>query len=807
MTKPCITFAFILLGMVFSHAQGSSLSGTVRTAAGEPLPGATIFLPGLERGTAADSMGAYRLDDLPPGNHRLRVSFVGYEPHEQALRLSADQDRRLDIRLEEAGLALDELIVSATRADARTPMTFQELEKEELEARNLGIDAPFLLRYTPSAVVTSDAGAGIGYTGIRIRGTDPTRINITINGIPLNDAESQGVFWVNMPDFLSSVEDIQIQRGVGSSTNGAGAFGATINLNTNELHREAYGELNGSAGSFNTWRGNIRLGTGLIADRFTLEGRLSTITSDGYIDRASADLQSYYLSGAWVGEKSLLRINAFSGQEVTYQAWYGVPRDSLATNRTYNPAGTERPGEPYDNQVDNYRQDHYQALFSQEIGTDWNLNLALHYTRGRGYFEEYQADEPFSAYGLSDPVLGGDTIRQTDLIRRLWLDNHFYGGTYGLQWTPQDRLDFTLGGGYHIYEGRHYGEVIWAEYAADIPEGYRFYDNDARKTDFNIFGKARIELVPDLFGYLDLQYRRVTYRFLGLDDDLSSVEQEVDLHFFNPKLGVLYQLAPRQDLYASIAVAQREPNRNDYVDSPPEQRPQPEQLYNLEAGYRGRWGRAAFEANGYLMYYRDQLVLNGQLNEVGAYTRINVPRSYRLGLELVGGYQFSEAWALQGSATFSRNRILAFTEFIDLYDENFDYQGQQAVAREETNLSFSPAIIAAGELSWRPLRRPRHELEVVLNGKYVSRQYIDNSSDADNAIDPYFFSDLRLAYTLKPGFLKALTFSLLVQNLFDAEFETNAWSYRYRVGEEEFVDQGFYPQAGINFLGGVKVVF
>jgi iron complex outermembrane receptor protein len=775
------------------------------------MPAANVLLTETNIGTSTDADGNFSLTNLKAGSYTLRISYLGYQPFRKEINLREGEQRELEIRLDRKSETFDPAIVSATRAGEKTPMTYTNISKEELERRNLGQDVPFLLRYAPSVVVTSDAGTGIGYTGIRVRGTDPTRINVTINGIPLNDAESQGVFWVNMPDFASSVDDVQLQRGVGTSTNGAGAFGATLNLNTSELKPDAYARLSGSVGSFNTWKGNVQFGTGLLADKFTIDGRLSHISSDGFIDRATADLNSYYLSAAWVGNKSQLRFNTFSGHEITYQAWYGVPRDSLATNRTYNPAGTQKPGEPYEDEVDNYRQTHYQALFSQQIGQDGLLNLALNYTRGKGFFEQYIAGASFADYQLPPVTTGSDTITNTDLVQRLWLDNHFYGGTWSMAWNPAGFLsDFTLGGGYYIYEGLHFGELIWAQFTPQAEKDFRFYENDARKTDFNIYGKATLDLAPRLYGYLDLQYRRVTYNFLGIDNDLSPLDQQVELNFFNPKLGLLYDLGNEKEIYASFAVAQREPNRIDFTESPPNNRPVPEKLYDTEAGFRWNGGNALFEATGYFMYYRDQLALSGQLNEVGAYIRENIDKSYRLGIELVGGWQPVEAFRLEGNATFSQNRVIAFNEFVDVYDGDFNYLGQEQIERENTDLSFSPPVISGLTLEWIPVREAgklNQRFSVALLNKYVGRQYIDNTSDENNVLDPYFFSDLQLRYRLQPGWMKGLEFNLLVRNLWDAEFETNAWSYRYRFDEQLLVDQGFFPQAGINFLLGLTLDF
>ncbi len=786
-----------------------TLTGTVFDEAGTPMPGANVVLPKLQSGSAADADGRYVIPDVPAGTYTLSVSYLGYTDFRKTVTIPEGvTSKEVDIRLQPSGVDLGEVTVQATRANDRTPMTFVNLDKEDLEVNNLGQDVPYLLRWTPSAVVTSDAGAGVGYTGIRIRGTDPTRINVTINGIPLNDAESQGVFWVNMPDFISSTSDVQIQRGVGTSTNGAGAFGATINLNTSRVQQEPRAQINASVGSFNTFKRNVQFSTGLLKDHFTIDGRLSKITSDGYIDRASADMESYYLSGAYVSDRTMLRFNTFSGHEITYQAWNGVPAELVDDwdTRTFNSAGTEKPGEPYEDEVDNYRQTHYQLLFNQELGRSWNTNVALHYTQGQGFFEQYKADQDLAEYGFETQTIDGDL---PDLVRRLWLDNDFYGGVYGLN-LEQDRLDFTLGGGFHVYEGGHFGEIVWSELAEGLTPDEEYYNNDARKVDLNVFGRLNYELLPGLRGYLDLQFRQVDYSFLGLNRDGASVDQNETLSFFNPKAGLQYAWSDRTSVYASFAVAHREPNRNDYVESTPDSRPDPEQLLDTEVGFKKQFDRGAFEAVGYYMYYNDQLVLNGELNDVGAATRINVDQSYRLGLELVGGYQLAENLDLQATMTLSRNKIADFTQFVDVFLDDGGFT-QEEQSYTDTDLSFSPEMIAAGELTWHPFRNAagfdQQDLSMSFMSKYVGRQYLGNTSDPDNIIEPYFFSDVRLRYALDEVLTNRVEVTLLVQNIFNARYETNGWSYRYISGGEEFLSRGYYPQAGRNFLAGVTLSF
>ncbi len=805
-----LSLIILCLTAVFSQAQ-TKIQGNLTDETGAPIVGANVLLVESRQGAATDLSGNYRIEGVAAGTYTLSISYVGYQSLQQQLEVPAGESSlQRDVQLSARIFNLQGLTVTATRASEKTPMTYTNLGKEELEARNLGQDAPYLLRWTPSAVVTSDAGTGIGYTGIRIRGSDPTRINVTINGIPLNDAESQGTFWVNLPDFISSANDVQIQRGVGSSTNGAGAFGASINLNTAKLHEEAYGNVNLGAGSFNTLRRNVTFGSGLLNNKFTLDGRLSRITSDGYVDRGSADLNSYFLSGAYIGKQSSLRFNLFSGHEITYQAWNGIPASFVddPEMRTFNSAGTDKAGEPYENEVDNYRQTHYQLLYDSELNDNWQLSWALHYTEGRGFFENYEGDADMTSFSLNPVEIGGETIEESDLIQRRWLDNDFYGGVFTLQHQSTDKkVTTTVGGGYNIYEGLHFGEVIWARFASESEWGDRYYENDAEKKDFNIYTKLNYELAEGLNAYVDLQYRAVDYSFLGFNDQLENVTQQASLNFFNPKAGIWYQLSPQSEMYLSFAVANREPNRNDFTENPISAVPKPERLYNTELGYKWQHEKVAFGANFYYMSYQDQLVLNGQINDVGEYVRVNVDNSYRAGLELVAGVALGKQLNLDVNATFSDNKVKSFTEFIDQYDENFNWLGQQAVERKNTALAFSPAVISAANLTWNAVEEARQQLSFNLTGKYVGKQYIDNSGDTSNALDPYFFSDIGVKYSVQTKDLKDISIRLLVRNITDNLYETNAWSYRYQFGNDTLVDQGFYPQAGINYLLGLSVSF
>lgn len=780
----------------------------------EPLPGANILIKSLSRATVTDIEGFFSIENLPEGMFQIEISYVGYQNYTQNVAVPLSDE--LIIALRESVAITDELLVTATRASENTPTTFSTISNKEIDKINLGQDLPFLLNQTPSVVVTSDAGAGVGYTGIRIRGSDNTRTNVTVNGVPINDSESHGVFWVNMPDLASSIENIQIQRGVGTSTNGAGAFGASINVQTNTLQSEPYAQIDNSFGSFSTRKHTVSAGTGLINDLFAVDLRLSAINSDGYIDRARSDLKSYYLAAGYYGEKTMLKAIAFSGREETYQAWYGTPESRLnndeeamrqhAINEGYSEeqlqnllnSGRTYNFYTYDNEVDNYQQDHYQLHLSQEIIPNLDFNSALHYTKGRGYFEQYRADESLEDYGLDLIVTGEDTITSTDLIRRRWLDNDFYGFTYGLQYNPK-RLSLTLGGGYNIYKGDHFGEIIWARFASSSEIRDRYYDNDATKTDFNVYLKGNFELTDKLFVYGDLQYRAITYEAFGADNDQQPIDLNENFNFFNPKFGLMYSLDDYTNVYASYAIANREPVRNDFIDAPQGQKPEHETLRNIEAGIKGNKTAFSYAINYFLMDYHNQLVLTGELNDVGSTVRTNVANSYRTGLELNAAYKISEKFMISGNVALSRNKIRNFDETVYDYTEGFDIVTNQF---EDTDISYSPAIIAGGEVRVNPFKG----FEINLFPKYVGEQFLDNTSNEEREIEGYFVSDLRLAYSFSTKWSKEIGLNLVVNNILDAKYVSNGFTYSYIYGSE-ITENFYYPQAGINFMAGLSLKF
>lgn len=790
MNRILILLLVFSAGFVSGFGQ-NTITGNVVSESGETLIGAHVeVFPGGVVATT-DSDGFFEVVGLENNTYRLVATYLGYKPFEISLDLEGDINIQLELR--ESAVVTDELVVEGVRATENSATTYTNLGEEDIAKNNTGQDLPFLLQMTPSAVITSDAGHGIGYTGMRIRGSDGTRINATINGIPLNNAESQGAFWVNLPDFLSSVNSLQIQRGVGTSTNGAGAFGASVNLSTNSLKSDPYIELNNGIGSFNSIKNTVSVGSGLINDQFVLDARLSRISSDGYIDRASSDLKSYYLSGGWYKDRQILRFNIISGKEKTYQAWNGVPEDKLDTDRTFNEF-------TYEDQTDNYTQTHYQVHYSRQLTSRWNWNLSLNYTPGEGYYEEYKEGEAFSGYNLTPISIGDSIIDQTDLIRRRWLDNHFYGFTTHTSWYPTQNLDITAGGGFFQYSGLHFGEIVWAKYAADSEIYDRYYENDALKNDGNIYLKANLEAGEGTF-YGDLQLRSVYYSFLGLNRNGESVEQDADLLFFNPKVGYTHTFNPGLSGYISLAKATREPNRDDYTESSPESRPEAEKLYNLETGVRGRSSRYQYNVNFYYMHYIDQLVLTGKINDVGGYVRSNVDDSYRMGIEADGAFALSDRWQIGGNVALSRNKIKNYEEYLDEYDVNFDYLGQERNVYENTDIAFSPSFIGAIQANFKPLEKGNIRLE----GKYVSRQYLDNTSSVDKSIDPFWFTNLRLDYTFEPKTFEAIQVALDLNNIFATEYETNGYTYGYIYNGSREDFNFYYPQARFHFMLSLNV--
>lgn len=789
--------AIALLLPIWLLAQ-NSLSVRVKDGNGKALAGASIKIKGSLLSGQTNSSGEIQLRNLTDGEHVLSVSFLGFQSQEKHVILP--QNSTVEVVLGEESFLADEVIVQATRASENAATTFKNLSREDIAKNNMGQEVSYLLNQTPSVVVSSDAGGGIGHTSVTIRGSDAARTNVTLNGIPYNDPESLGSFWVNMPDFASSIDNIQIQRGVGTSTNGAGAFGASINIQTNTRQDSAYAELDNSFGSYNTVKNTVKLGTGLINNKFSFDGRLSRVLSDGYMDHGdadrAADLKSFFVSGAWYGETSLLRANVFSGTQKTYQAWNGVPEELLKTNRTYNEF-------TYKDQTDNYLQTHYQLLYSNSLSPSLLLNGALHYTSGEGYYEEFKTGQKFENYQLEDVVIGNETLDRTDLIRQRWLRSDFYGMTYSLRYTPLANLNLTLGGAYNIYKGDHFGEVIWAQYASNGNLGDRYYDNDATKKDFNSYLKADYR-IQNFSLFADLQFRNVDYSYQGINRDLSFLQQQVNLNFFNPKVGFSVNFDNNSLAYASVAVANKEPIRRDYTDSSPDSQPRPERLTDIEVGYRINGTNYSVGINGYAMLYKDQLVTTGFINDVGSAVRLNVDKSYRSGIELDAKWKPFQQFTWSATAAFSKNIIKDYTYYVDELDANWYPIGQKVVNLKNTAIAMSPSSILSNEFAYQPISN----VEIAFISKYVGKQYLDNTESNHKSIDAFFVNDLRLHYSTSFKGLKNIGLTLRVNNLFDELYEANGYTYGYYNSDNVLEEYNYYfPQATRNFMLGLNVRF
>ncbi len=776
-----------------------SLSGKITDQqTGTTLPGATISINN-QLNTVTNAQGAYLFKNLKSGTYQIKVTYVGYQSTLKSINITAATTS--DFALKPGSTLTEEVTVSATRASDKSPTAFTNLYKKDIEKNNSGRGFEYLLEQTPSAVVSSNAGAGVGYTNIRIRGSDATRINVTLNGIPMNDAEDQGVYFVDVPDLASSVDNIQVQRGVGTSTNGAGAFGASINIQTTTRRDSAYAELNNSAGSYGTIKNTVSLGTGLLNGHFTVDGRLSRMNSDGYIDRAFSKLKSYFLSGAYYGKSSVLRLNVFSGYEQTYQAWDGVPEETvLKGDRRYNELGyMNSTGGYYKNQTDNYVQNYYQLLYDQQLSSKLSFSGALHYTKGSGYYEEFKNDQTLADYGITPVTIGGVPVTNTDLVRRLWLDNDFYGLTYNLNYLASNKLDLKLGGAYNEYKGRHYDNIEWTQQSTNIPPDYEYSRNNAKKTDFNVFGRAEFHPNSDILLYGDLQYRHIFYDFLGFDRNLNNVQQQTSLNFFNPKAGITYSLTDQSNVYASVAIGNHEPNRSDFTNSSPQSRPKAEHLTDFEAGYRFKDQSFGASINGFYMQYKNQLVLTGSLNDVGEAIRTNIDNSYRAGLEFSANDKIVQSLTWFVNATISANKVKNFKQYL----ENYDTGTLDATQYTKTDIAYSPNFTASSTLSWQAIKNG----EIAFISKYVGRQYLDNTSTKSRSLDGYFINDVRLNYNFSFKGVKNVGVGLLVNNIFSKKYQSDGATYPDIEGGKVANYNYFFTQAPINFLASLNVKF
>ena len=793
-----------------------SLTGVVQDEKGMALSGANVLLGNTFNGTTAGSNGEFKFSNLKKGKYKLIVTFIGY--HNFSKELNINDSENMAVILQPVSVLTEEVLVSASRAGQKSPVAFTTIGKETIQKSNTGQDIPYLLNYTPSFVASSDAGNGVGYTSFRIRGTDMNRINVTINGIPMSEAESHSTYFVDIPDLAASTENIQIQRGVGNSTNGAGAFGATIDLQTSKLNPIPNAGYSSSVGSFSTFRNNLTAGTGLINGKFAVDASLSKITSAGFVDRGASDLKSFFVSAGYFTANTILKATIFSGFEETYQSWNGVP-----SVRLYNDlAGMTRYGDhylytqeqtqhminsdsrtynlyTYENQVDHYQQDHYQLHFSHKFNPFLNLNAATFYTYGRGYYEQYETDQKYLDYQLAKPVINGLAIEKTDLIRRKWLQNDFYGMVFSVNYKKKSN-SMSLGGGMNVYDGQHFGKVIWAKNAGEAKYDHEWYRGSGLKNDANIFARYNVVISKRLNVTADLQYRYIDYKIGGIDDDLRNLDQNHRFNFFNPKFGLFYTPGVNQEAYLSFGRANREPNRDNFVDADPAgKQPTFETLNDFELGYTFKSSNLVLGTNLYYMHYNNQLIMTGQINDVGAAIMTNTDKSYRAGIELMAGVKFLHFFNWNLNATMSRNRINDFIEYV----EDWDNGGLIANAKGKTDLAFAPTLTANSVLSFSPAK----SLEISFMSNYVGSQFIDNTADNGRKLDSYLVNHLKLDYTFNQKVFKTLRCNLLINNIFNKKYESNAWVYSYYYEGKRNKMDGYFPQSGTNFIFSLSVGF
>ncbi|QTE21698.1 TonB-dependent receptor [Polaribacter cellanae] len=766
-----ISFFLFLFASILANAQSFTFSGKIVNENKQPLFGATILVKETKKGTATDFDGNFSLK-LPKGVYTLQASFIGYKTISEKITLSKNEE--YVIQLNPDATQLGEILVSAVRVNATVPVTFSNLSKKEIAKRNLGQDIPILINYLPNVVSSSDAGAGVGYTQMNVRGSNGERINVTVNGIPYNDAESHGSFWVNLGDFASSTQNLQLQRGVGTSTNGSGAFGASLNILTDAVSEEAFGEISNSFGSFGTRKHTVKFSTGKLNNNVEIAGRLSNIYSDGYVDRAFSDLKSYFLQGSYSDENTLIKAITFGGKEQTYQSWFGLTKKQLEENRRQNPY-------TYENETDNYTQNHYQLHWNEKINDNWSTNLGLNYTKGAGYFEQFKKDEDVTDFGGIVEATNGNG--ETDLIVRRWLDNNFQVINFSTNYKAEG-LNFVSGVSYSKYNGDHFGEVIWAkQFGTNANIRDRYYFSDAQKTDFSAFAKATFDISKKLGAYVDLQGRFINYQTKGITSDIVPIDVDADFNFFNPKFGFTYEINNDNNLYASFAVANREPNRNDFENGVST----PETLHDYELGWRLKKETIKLNTNIYYMNYKNQLVLTGALDDVGAPVRATSGNSYRLGVEIDADITLSNQFSIKPNVAFSKNKNQDF--FIE----------ENGIPKSlgNTNLSYSPSIVFGNIFTYKPL----NNIEVSLFSKYVGEQFLNNVDDKNSKLDSYFISDFNLVYQIKPNkVFKSIIFTGLVNNIFNKEYVSNANDYG---GGYIY----YYPQATRNFLVGVTLKF
>jgi iron complex outermembrane recepter protein len=783
-----------------------SLRGKVTDESGTPLAGATVIEEKSNNGVLSDRDGSFVLSGLRQGLCRVRISFVGYEKISKEINIS--DDTQMSFSLRQTALEAGEVIINATRAGEHTPLAYVTIDNDKIKNQNTGQDIPFILGLTPSLVETSEAGTGIGYTSLRIRGTDANRINVTIDGIPLNDPESQQVFWVDLPDLATSVDNIQVQRGTGTSSNGAAAFGATVSIQTKSPEYEPFAQVSSSYGSFNTYKNSFSAGTGLLAGKYSFNLRLSQLRSDGYVRRTWSDHRSAYLSGSYISGRSRLQANVILGEEHTGIGWWGVPKEMLTADRRYNPAGeyTDEAGKKryYSNESDNYFQNHFQLLYNLRISENLTFNTALHYTTGLGYYEEYAEKDSLKYYGIAPITIGDTIIKATDLIRRKWMKNEFSGMIWSARYR-KDRIDAVIGGGANYYRGNHYGRILWMKEAGNIEKDYQWYLGHGAKGEVSLYAKADYSVSDRISLFGDLQYRYVNYRIFGLDDDLKELAIDHQYSFFNPKAGLFLTLSEKQNAFISISTAHREPTRTDFTEAAgdPGATPKAESLYDTEAGYRFKGNILSFSITLYGMFYKDQLVPTGQLSSTGYSIMTNVGRSYRTGAEFAAGLKPAAAIKWDFSITLSSNKIRNFTEYFTDYDTTSwegTYMGRYLGT---VDIAYSPSVIGSSDLVFSVMKN----CDLHLISKYVGKQYFDNTMSSDRMIDPYFVNNVMINFKPEVKNLRNTEFQLLVNNILNSKYESNAYGGNWFEDGIEKTWSYYFPQAGTNFMLKATLLF
>ncbi len=805
-----VFIAAILLLSTFTVFAQHTLSGKVIDENGNPLIGATVVLQNISQVQITSKSGVFLFNQLTNKHYTLEVKFIGYESFVKQV----DVDENVLVTLNRTSFSINEITVSSLRANDHSAVAYCDVSAKEIAKRNLGQDLPYLLALTPSFVAISDAGTGVGNTGFRIRGTDANRVNITVNGVPLNDSESHSVYFVNMPDFASSLSSVQVQRGVGTSTNGAAAFGASINMQTETLNAKPYTEISSTFGSFNTNKNSVKIGTGLMNNHFAFDARLSNVKSDGYLDRAKVDMYAYYLSAGYYSDKTTIKIVTFAGAEKTYQAWYGVIADSLNTNRTFNELGKyiDINGKTkfYNNQTDNYKQTHYQLHWIQELNRNLHLNTTAHFTKGIGYYEEYKTDQDYKRYNLMPSMVDTVVLASTDLVRQKWLDNQF-GGLTGSLNNESKKVIASLGGAASRYVGYHFGKVIWARNAQNLDVTNEYYRSKSIKDEGNVYAKLTIELVENLYLMTDLQYRIIRYSMNGTSDiyndntgGMTDITQSHPFNFFNPKFGLTYKLNKNNDIYASYSIANREPNRSNYTDAGSIDFPTNERLFDSEIGFRFQSPNFNAGINLYYMKYDNQLILTGKLSEIGELLTSNIADSYRSGIELTAVAKITDWLKWDGNLTLSRNKIMNFTEEgVDRYDADWNRIGSRDNFLGTTDIAYSPNVVGNSifTLNYKTF-------ECGFHSNFVGKQFIDNTSDNARSINAYFVNNLNLKYTLKWNKTKSIDFNVLINNIFNEQYESNGWTwYSCYVNGIRNNDLRFFPQAGFNFLSLICLKF